>query len=75
MAEVSAVSVTSNPFPVLEFWSNEAVLPLARTALIVTGIRTMILTIVVDTISKSEEYKLELMNAHMQKSMLLARVA
>ena len=47
-------------------------MPLARTALIVTGMRTVAFTIVVDTISKSGEYKLELLNAHMQKSIYVA---
>ena len=50
-------------------------MPLARTALIVTGMRTVTFTIVVDTISKSEEYKLEPSNARAHKAMLLAQAA
>ena len=50
-------------------------MPLERTALIVTGMRTISLTIVVDTIFKSEEYKLEPLNARTHKAMLLAQAA
>ena len=50
-------------------------MPLARTALIVTGIRTVTFTIIADTISKSEEYKLEPLNVRTYKAMLLAQAA
>ena len=51
----AGVPVVEDVFQVT-FSLYDAVLPLARTALMVTGIRTMSFTIVVDTISKSEEY-------------------
>ena len=46
--------------------------PLERTALILMGMRTVTFTILVETVSKSEEYKLEPSNARTHMAMLLA---